>query len=360
MISLLLNGMMGGMLRGPCMCFAGVVAVVAMCGCVKCLRCRLRDCACCKRLLRTFGHDEFDDFELIMLVHEAMFLTTSNAKMTTVVQVTAGAHVVRTDPNSNGVFQQPLHLTVEQGVETIVVDLLDKHSRVLATMSLDTVAQVLEPAHQTEKLFGMKQKGKGIRNPKIKLTMVVEAAGDVEQGLLSGVSTDVNMLVQQQLAKVRQEAKAVHGVGLSDMEVLKLACSGPLEIFERLGQTSSVYVAVMGPPASKRWALGIWKDKSAFDAGAPTFKDVDLMKVQSVQSDATRNHVFIINYVDETRVRHAFTFRRTDRARDVWVDLLHRVIQSAREYRQAKKQAKFAVPSSAGRDAPSGCSSAHF
>jgi len=293
------------------------------------------------------GHDEFEDFELMILVHEAMFLTTSNTKLTTVVQVTAGAHVVRTDPNSNGIFQQPLHLTVEQGAETIVVDLLDNHNRVLATLSLDTVAQVLEPAHQTEKLFGMKQKGKGIRNPKIKLTMAVEAAGDVEQGLLSGESTDVDILVQQQLAKVREEARSVHGAGLSEIEVLKLACSGPLEIFEGLGQASNVYVAVMGPPASKRWVLGIWKDKRAFDAGAPTIREVDLLKIQSVQSDPARHNVFTVNYFDESRVRHALRFRRTDRARDVWVDLFHHVIQSAREYRQAKKQ-RMAVPASSG------------
>lgn len=318
-----------------------------MCGCVKCLRCRLRDCMCCKRLLRCLGHDEFDDFELVMLVHEAMFLTTSNVKLTTVVQVTAGAHVVRTDANSNGIFQQPLHLTVEQGAETIVVDLLDNHSRVLATMSLDTVAQVLEPAHQTEKLFGMKPKGKGIRNPKIKLTMVVEAAADVEQGLLSGESADVNILLQQQLAKAREDCRKAHGGGASDTDVLKQACSGPLEIFEGLGQASSAYVAVMGPPASKRWVLGIWKDKRAFDAGGPTLKEVDLLRVQSVQSDPARHNVFAINYFDESRVRHALRFRRTDRARDVWVDLFHHVIQCAREYRQAKKQRK-ANPSSSG------------
>merc|ERR1719408_551862 len=174
MIGLLVDGVFGYMVRGalagPCAILAGIVAMFAICGCVRCMRCRLRDCACCKRMLRATGHDEFDDFDLMMLVHEAAF-ERNQAKVTTVVHVTAGRHQVRTDPNSNGIFQQPLHIFVEQGTDTIVVDLLDSHNRVLATLTLNTMEQVLCPVHQPERTYSMKQKGKGIRNPKIKLTL---------------------------------------------------------------------------------------------------------------------------------------------------------------------------------------------
>merc|ERR1719316_2522602 len=125
----------------PCAIFASVMVLF---GCMKCAQCRLRDCACLKRFLRLSGHDRFDDFELMMLVHEATF-ERKEAKLTQVVRVKAGLHSVRTDPNSNGIFQQPLHITVEQGTEQIIVDLMDTHDQVLATMSLDTVEHILKP-----------------------------------------------------------------------------------------------------------------------------------------------------------------------------------------------------------------------
>merc|ERR1719359_306787 len=100
------------------------------------MKCRMRDCTCVKRLLRWTGTDEFDDFELMILVHEAIF-EHKDAKITTVVRVTAGAQTVSTDPNTNGIFQQPLHVLVEQGTDHIVVDLIDTRSRVLATLPLD-------------------------------------------------------------------------------------------------------------------------------------------------------------------------------------------------------------------------------
>merc|ERR1719316_1219782 len=123
----------------PCAIFASVMVLF---GCMKCAQCRLRDCACLKRFLRFSGHDRFDDFELMMLVHEAMF-ERKEVKLTTVVRVTAGLHSVRTDPNSNGIFQQPLHITVEQGTDQVVVDLMNMQGATLATLTLDVVDQIL-------------------------------------------------------------------------------------------------------------------------------------------------------------------------------------------------------------------------
>merc|ERR1719265_3034203 len=289
-------------------------------------------------MLRVTGHDEFDDFELMMLVHEAQF-EKREAKMTTVVRVTAGSHVVKTDPNSNGIFQQPLHITVEQGTQRVVVDLLDTHDRVLATLTLDCQEHLLEPRSlQPEMIYVMKQKGKGVRNPKIKLTMVVGNSSDAEKGLLSGVSSDVDILVRQQLRKAKEEGKEQgQGEAISEMEVLKQACAGPLELFEGLGKTTSVFVAVLGPPTSRHWVLGIWGDKRDFAAKKHALKEVDLLKLQSVQADPTRHHVFVINYYDESRVRQSLTFRRIDRARDVWVEILHALVQKVRDARKERK-----------------------
>lgn len=338
MIGIIAEGIFGYVVRstvaGPCAIIAGICACFAFCGCVKCMRCRMRDCGCCKRFLRVTGHDEFDDFEVMMLVHDAMF-ERQDAKMTTVVRVTAGAHYVRTDPNKNGIFQQPLHITVEQGTEHIIVDLMDSSDRVLATLTLRTVEDVLQAKLPPEQVYSMKQKNKGARNAKIKITMQIQDSEDAEKGILASVSPDVDTLVRMQLAKAREAGK--YRGDLSEMEVLKQACSGPLEVFEGLGTTNKVWVSIVGPPASRRWMLGIWNEKRDYDAKRQPINEIDLLRIQSVQADPTRHHVFVLNYYDESRVRQSCTFRRTDRARDVWVEIIHLMVQKVHDNRKAKQ-----------------------
>jgi len=340
----------GSVFALPCAIFAGIAAVFC---CYRRGRCSLRDCTCVKRCLRCFGHDEFDDFELVVLVHEAIFEKKTDARKTTIVRITAGAHVVKTDPTSNGYFQQPLHVQVNQGTQRIVVDLLDSSERVLATLPLDTVHNVLaSKTLQPEMVYTMKLKGKGIRNPKVKLTMVVQTEKDMESGLMSGISgagmnSDVDILVRQQLRKARDARRTTNEgeqEGVSEMEVLKNACAGPLEVFERLGNTRDVHVAVLGPPSSRRWVLGIWHDKRDFEAKRSPSQEIDLLKVQSVQADPSRHHVFMITYHDSSHVRQALTFRRIDRARDVWVEILHIMVTKAHEQRQALKLRKSTSP----------------
>lgn len=323
-------------LAGPCAVagymVAGFVALTAICGCWRCMRCKIRDCACCKRFLRATGSDGFDDFDLMMVVHQVAF-DCSKEKFATIVRVTAGSHCVHTDTNSNGIFQQPLHVTVEQGTDMITVDLLDSYKRVLATMALDVMEDVLAPnSHHSEHTYIMKQKVKKVLNPRIKLTLSVQHEADVEKALLTGVSTDVDDLVRLQLAKARETgAKG----DLTELQVLKQACTGPLELFEGLGKTQKVYVAISGPPTSKRWVLCIWHDEHQFkSAKTRPLSEVDMLRIQSVQACPTRHHVFMINYYDEDRMRKSLTFRRMDRSRDVWVEILQQTVQKIHEARR--------------------------
>lgn len=357
MIGLIMNGVLGGVMRSflgvPCACLGSILAIFAICGCVRCMKCRTRDCGCLKRCFRVTGHDKFDDFEFLMLVHEAIF-EHRGAKMTTVVRVTAGLHTVRTDPNSNGIFQQPLTIFVEQGTRQIVVDLMDTNGRVLASLCLDPQDNILTPKNMSsEQVFNMKQNNKTIRNPKMKLSMVVSTGNDAELGLVSGVRTDVDILVRQQLLKAKEVGKANNSgksdEDLSEMEVLKEACCGPLEIFEGLGKTSSVHVAIVGPPTSRRYVLGIWDDKHDFESKRKAIEEVDLLKIQSVQADPTRHHVFVVNYFDEGRVPQTLTFRRIDRARDVWVEILYLLVTRARDsLKKTKRDKTLAVDAGGG------------
>lgn len=299
--------------------------------------CRLRNCSLLKHFFLCIGHDSFEDFELMVLVHEVMF-DSAKDKTNTVVQVTAGAHTVKTNPNSNGIFQQPLHITIEQGTEYLSVDLLTTSNLLLARVKIDVHQIYNEIDGQQERDYQMCQKGRGIHNPRIKLTMVVSSEDDAERGFVNeSTSSDVAILVRQQLKK----AKGRHGQeGVSEMDVLKEACAGPLELFEGLGQTQKVYVAVIGPPTTRRWVLGVWRDQRDFEERRRPVTEAALLKIQSIQADPQRNHVFVVNCYDESRVRQSLTFRRVDRNRDVWVEILHLLVMKAREASKLQRQLK--------------------
>lgn len=342
MIGLLFGRVVGGVFYGPCAVLGYMAALCTICGCVRCFRCHLRDYACCKRCLRCLGVDQFDDFELVIFVHRAIF--EHKDKLATVVRVRAGPHMVSTDPNSRGIFHQALHVTVEQGVSELEVDLCDAHGKALATLNFDTAQHLLKPEDlKPETLFSMKQKAKGVLNPKIMLTMVVSHESDEATGLLSSSAGagDMGMLVAQQLRKAKEQGSFEGGGDeFTEIDVLQKACEGPLEIFEGLGKTKAVYATVQGPPTSRRWLFHVWPDQKASLAGAPKF-EVNLLKVQSVQADPTRHHVFVIHYFDECRIRQTLTFRRVDRARDVWVEILLLLCRTAREaHKQNRKSQK--------------------
>merc|ERR1719446_2010276 len=87
------------MIRGPMMICGLIGACVAVCGCMRCLTaCRLRNCALVKHFLLCTGQDPFDDFELMVLVHEAMFESVKKDKLNTIVQVTAQCTIESASP----------------------------------------------------------------------------------------------------------------------------------------------------------------------------------------------------------------------------------------------------------------------
>jgi len=318
-------------------------AVVAICGCWRlcrlCSACRLRDCALLKNLLLCTGHDTFDEFELVVLVHEAMFDSDKKESLTTIVRVTAGSHFVGTDALEGSVFQQPLHITVEQGTEQLIVDLLTTSNKLLATVRIDIDEIQGETNMKPELVYQMYQKGKGILNPKIKLTMVVSSADDPEQG--SGMSaenlkSDISILVRQQLKKAQMHGRQ----GASSLDVLKDACAGPLDLFQGLAATQTVYVAATGPPISRRWVLGIWRDQRAFEERSYPVQEVGLLKIQSIQADKKRKHIFFITFFDQSRHRQTLTFRMLDRNRDVWVEILHLLVTKAHEQNKQQKKSR--------------------
>merc|ERR1740123_260167 len=187
--------------------------------------------------------------------------------------------------------------------------------------------------HKPETVFNMKQIGKGARVPRVKLS-IVATVSDMEQGLLSEPQNDLEILVCQQLCKAKNDCTlAAEGETVSERKVLKQACRGKLDMFGTMGNTMCVFVAVLGPPASRRWLLGIWRDEHDFDRKRAANTEIDILKISSVQHYPNRHHVFLITYFDENRAEQSVTFRRVDRNRDVWVELLLLLVTMAREER---------------------------
>ena len=75
---------------------------------------------------------------------------------------------------------------------------------------------------------------------------------------------------------------------------------------------------------------------------APTH-EIDLLHIQSVQPDPTRTNVFVVTYYNKdskARVSEKLVFRRIDRARDVWVEMLQLLITKAHDAHKDKKNNK--------------------
>eukprot|EP00405_Crypthecodinium_cohnii_P025956 CAMPEP_0206499202 /NCGR_PEP_ID=MMETSP0324_2-20121206/51547_1 /ASSEMBLY_ACC=CAM_ASM_000836 /TAXON_ID=2866 /ORGANISM="Crypthecodinium cohnii, Strain Seligo" /LENGTH=336 /DNA_ID=CAMNT_0053985731 /DNA_START=122 /DNA_END=1130 /DNA_ORIENTATION=+ len=272
-----------------------------------------------KRIFRYIGVDNFDDYEVMFLVHEAM-ANSSSGKLNFCVRITAGGHTVQTEYRSNSVFQENLLLAVEQGTREIKVELIDGWRRKLAQLVLDPLKDVLNEKGCAEKIFSMRVKQKSVINPQIKLTFRVQSRSDEEKGLPSGVSSaerTEDFLVSEQLRKVGwSEACSDPGEML---RYLAAACCGPVERFGVLGEKQGAYLGVRGPPKQRRFMFSLHKDEGSFHNNEKcSFTEVDVLRITGVKPDPGRAEVFFIYYVDENRVRQHLVLRRVDRTREVW------------------------------------------
>lgn len=299
--------------------------------------------------------DKFDDFDLLVLVHEAI-MDRKDDKLETIVRITCGRHTVHSDKSKTGIFQQPLTVSVEQGNAEVRVDLLDKSSHVIAQMKLDIMKDLLaRESMPPETVFPMRTKSKGVRNPRLKLTLDVQEGDDIEEGGADSLVhqlSQVDYMVEQHMAKYKGTLQP------SSDDALNSACSGPLELFEGLGSTDTMFVGILGPPRSRKFAFGVWaNDREYANAVAPRIQ-VDLLKIKSVQSDPERPNVFQLNYFDDARIARRLVFRRIDRPRDVWVELLQRIISRTHQLRKSVKDVRKSKGTSLHPSTPSSSGSA--
>jgi len=314
-----------------------------MCGLMYCCRCKLRDCSCCKRFLRATGTDPFDDFELLVLVHEAAY--TSKSKIDVFIRIRAGDHLVETASSPQGIFQQAVCIFIPQGTDFIILDLMNSSKKVLAELKLPIVKDVLDlskgkPFHIVEKNFVMKGRSKSILNPKLKLSFSQDFSGDEETALLAGLnaSSETEFMLQQQIQKVVDEGEGNSEGKLSELDVLIKSCAGPLEKFGTFGYKEKIYAAVVGPPSCPKYAFQWWGSKDEMDANRQPKDSIELLRITSVIPDPDRVEVLVINYLDHHKVKRKVAFNRLDRSREVWVELLQLVVTKVREERDKKKK----------------------
>mmetsp|Transcript_71233 Transcript_71233/g.201884 ORF Transcript_71233/g.201884 Transcript_71233/m.201884 type:complete len:345 (-) Transcript_71233:77-1111(-) len=332
MIGLVVRSLVGAPVGLCGSIIAPLVTICAVCGLLQLCRCKIRDCSWCKRCLRMSGTDTFDDFEMIIIVHQATY--TTHKKHSTYVKIHAGDHAVQTDPSNNGVYQQAVSLFVEQGTEDVKLELVSASDKVLGELRLNVLRDVLSGSAPSERLFPMRQRNKHVLNPRIRLTLSPGQPGAEDRALLDGMhaSAETELMLQQQLAKATG-AQEEH----SEIALIAKGCSGPLEAFGALGRKRAVHVGVLGPPERKRFALHFWESQEKCEAGEQALHEIELLRVSSVVPDPQRPAIFHINYVKKDGRPHRRIFQRVDRSRDVWVELLQMLVTRVHEQHREKK-----------------------
>lgn len=353
------------------MCCGGLcLGICALCGVYKLSQLRLRDCSCIKWCMRKCGCDDYDDFDLMMIVHAATYTTTSRRNVC--IRISAGRQSVQTNSSSKGIFQEALQVFVEQGTQTLNVDMMDGKT-IVASVKLKVSETILKGGTIREKEFPMQSKVKGIVSPCVKLTASTHQDIDVEKAILTdmNLSRETEILLHQQLQKGQDKGTKPLEAGLplssvrsgslvskmpsaagkpssgserereherpkSAIEVIAQGLRGNLELLGSMGGVSLVYAAVSGPPVQKKYCLCVYKDEKELSKGGQPQVQIELLKVLSIQEDPGRSDVFQINFVDNRKTRERVSLRRVDMPASTWVELLNKLVKLLREDREVK------------------------
>jgi len=231
---------------------------------------------------------------------------------------------------------------VEQGTESLDIDLVDPRGKVvLAQLRLDPVKELLDTKGTlgVPKTYKMKQKCKGLLNPRVKLTFILEGSemGDdinLIEDLDLGQETAI--ILRSQMARMAEAGQDVDG--LSKLELACNGTKGPLDQFKAWGTRVRVWLRVRMPSeGEKKYWLEIYNDEGEVGRKPPA-SQTDLMRVQSVQPDPGRDEVFIINYIDQQKTARRLTFASVHQGRNAWVELLTNTITLVREEKDARRK----------------------
>lgn len=334
-----------------------VTAILLACFVIHCIcwwcGVRLRSWECIRRVFRATGVDRFDDFEVVIIVHEAIFPGKGSEKVRLRVRAAATTrHSAQTEYSNNGAFHEPLELFVEQGAPSVDISLLDSRERVISTARLDPVKDILEipfdALQEREIRLSVKDEKNCpqlLRHAKLKVSMVVNtqtAKGIEDEGKQEG-SMSVEM--RRHLTSLRQAISAKGD--LSNIEILAQACCGPLEVVEsqglkawRWGKKRTVWFGTVGPPDARHWIMGYWPDEKAWRARETGEVEFDVLDAQGMQADPYTPSVFKLRYAQQEGATIDLHLHRVDRSRDLWVECLVAFVEQVRANHEVRKKAK--------------------
>merc|ERR1711920_392080 len=140
------------------------------------------------------------------------------------------------------------------------------------------------------------------------------------------MSQETDMVLKQHLRNMNNQSSPGQAP-LTEIGVLAGSCVGTLELFGEWGTKSRVYIAVEGPPKMKKYHLGVWKAQGERDKGGRCDPAIDLLRISSVLPDPKRTDTFMIQYLDQDKIKQRMQFRIVDRSRDIWCELLMNLIK---------------------------------
>jgi len=343
-----------------------MLVMVPLCIAKVCCGCKMRDCRCIKRCLRCCCIDRFDDFHLMIAIEEIAY--PSEAAIPVLVEFSAGRNSERTPLSSSRTPGDQFVLFVEQGTVFLKVTLRGKNDQVLGT-KMEAMREILEEADH------------GVHQESFDIETTLEEAPTITVGVAFRIYHDVStnrdpnsdlekkmaLMMQCRLAHFDLPAEAervASGIiseqqaagldvqvlprgivtaqpSLSSFGNLMLACHGLVDIFTSWGAPETVYLGVKGPPSIRRFALCIFPDADAFTENNDCSKEIELVKIQSIHRDPSRDDVFAVVYSRSSKSADfglgdvEVAFRKVDRSRDEWVEMLRHLVV---EYREQKLQ----------------------
>lgn len=309
-----------------------------------CFVCIVCACSgCCRGCFRSFFPGfAGEEFQLLAHVSEVLYKGARKAKLR--VRLAAGRDIALTPRASKGMFLQTLTLLVKSDTQKLLVEVLNESDVVLAVTKLDIQAEVLQSSG-AEKVYTLRPKFRGLTSPSIRLSLkIADVVHDSEQDKVEAQASRWD----HPMDSASTNAQRALDVEAESATNLKLCCSGPVEVFGTWGKTTPGYIGIDGSPLSQRFILGVWADEQEYESRLDGQKEIDILRIDSVEVDMQRLDVFIVSFLDHRGVRRTLRCRLLDRPAKVWVEMIHEVISRAREYGKVRKKgtsAAIKVPS---------------
>mmetsp|Transcript_37192 Transcript_37192/g.78932 ORF Transcript_37192/g.78932 Transcript_37192/m.78932 type:complete len:362 (+) Transcript_37192:328-1413(+) len=332
---------------------AGLVACCAIYGIYKLSQCRLRHCPCFRWCLRVSGSDSFSDFELMIFVHEITF-TACDQRMPTKVRATAGDQEVCTDVSRNKQFHQPLLLLVEQGSESLLLEVMDaKRGRPVAKLDLDVVELLKNKQLGQKRNFAMKELSKQVCDMRLCLTFQDNSKSDEEQGLLvntmlndndDSMDDETKMMMKAHLQSAQQELQEEEDEAshlppeVQKMRIIAKGCCGKIELVGGWGGKTEQYMAVQGPPEFKKFKLAIWASEQDYEKDQAPVKEIQLLRVRGVAPHPQSDQAFVVSHFLSPERKEDLLLYSLDRNRQVWVESLSLLVKMMHEMRNDDKK----------------------